>query len=172
MKKIFLFFVSVVLAACSYAQDRTDSLHIAHYDINLNITDFTNHVVYGYADLLAVAEVNALPQIDLDLKRLEADSIFVDGVRVQNFTHEETLLRIPLQTPANQGDTIRVRVYYSGVQNIVTILVSLFVTCRTISAAAGIPASTFSPTSPPIRSISKQKPTNAPSAADIFVTVS
>lgn len=115
MKKIFLFAACFLVSVVACAQDRTDSLHIAHYDINLNITDFTNHVVYGYADLIAVAEVNALPQIDLDLKRLEADSIYVDGVRVQNFTHEETLLRIPLQTPANQGDTIRVRVYYSGV---------------------------------------------------------
>ena len=97
-----------------YAQDRTDSLHIAHYDINLNITDFTNHVVYGYADLTAVAKVNNLPQIDLDLKRLVADSVWINGLPM-SFTHEGTLLRIPLQTPTNQGDTMYVRVSYSGV---------------------------------------------------------
>ena len=61
MKRIFLFLTSLLLLASSYAQDRTDSLHIAHYDINLNITDFTNHIVYGYADLTAVAKVNNLP---------------------------------------------------------------------------------------------------------------
>lgn len=114
MRKIFLFFIGVVLAVTSQAQDRTDSLHIAHYDINLNITDFTNHVVYGYADLTAVAKVNNLPQVDLDLKRLVADSVWVNGISTA-FTHEGTLLRIPLQTPANQGDTIYVRVSYSGI---------------------------------------------------------
>lgn len=115
MKKIILFFAGILLATVTCAQDRTDSLHIAHYDINLNITDFANHVVYGYADLTAVAKVNALPQIDLDLKQLVADSVRVEGEGILSFTHEGTLLRIPLQTPANQGDTLHVRVYYSGV---------------------------------------------------------
>ena len=114
MRKILLFFAGVLLAVTSQAQDRTDSLHIAHYDINLNITDFTNHIVYGYADLTAVAKVNNLPQIDLDLKRLVADSVWVNGVPAA-FTHEGSLLRIPLQTAANQGDTMHVRVRYSGV---------------------------------------------------------
>lgn len=114
MKKIALFFVVFWFSVFAYAQDRTDSLHIAHYDINLNITDFTNHVVYGYADLAAVAKVNNLPQIDLDLQRLVADSVWLDGVPTA-FTHEGNLLRIPMLTPANQGDTVNVRVYYSGV---------------------------------------------------------
>ena len=114
MKKIALVFAGFLFSVFAYAQDRTDSLHIAHYDINLNITDFTNHVVYGYADLTAVAKVDNLPQIDLDLQRLVADSVWLDGVSTA-FTHEGNLLRIPMQTPANQGDTVNVRVYYSGV---------------------------------------------------------
>ena len=115
MKKIALFFAGLLLTLFSYAQDRTDSLHIAHYDINLNITDFTDHVVQGFTDLQAVAKINNLPQIDLDLQQLTADSVLVDGVRVQNFTHEGNLLRIPLENTANQGDTMNVRVYYRGV---------------------------------------------------------
>ena len=115
MKKIALVFAGLLLTIFSYAQDRTDSLHIAHYDINLNITDFANHIVHGFTDLQAVAKINNLPQIDLDLQRLAADSVFVDGVRVQNFTHEGNLLRIPLENTANQGDTMSVRVYYRGV---------------------------------------------------------
>ena len=102
------------MAVITYAQDRTDSLHIAHYDINLNITDFTNRIVYGYTDLTAVSKVAGLPQIDLDLKRMVADSVRINGSAV-TFTLEGNLLRIPLQTPANQGDTLYVRVYYSGV---------------------------------------------------------
>ena len=114
MRKIFLFFVGALLVVASQAQDRTDSLHIAHYDINLNITDFTNHIVYGYADLTAVAKVDNLPQIDLDLTRLVADSVWLNGTSV-SFDHEGDLLRIPLQNTTNHGDTIYVRVYYSGV---------------------------------------------------------
>ena len=101
--------------ASSYAQDRTDSLHIAHYDINLNITDFTGHTIHGYADLTAVPKVDNLPYIDLDLKSLVVDSVLIDDIPVQSFTHEGTLVRIPLQEPSNQGDTMNVRVYYGGV---------------------------------------------------------
>ena len=115
MRKTFLCFIIALMSVFACAQDRTDSLHIAHYDINLNITDFANRFVHGYADLTAVAKINGLPQIDLDLKRLVADSIWIDGEPVLSFTHEGTLLRIPLQTPANQGDTLNVRVRYSGV---------------------------------------------------------
>lgn len=115
MRKLFLFCVGVLLAVSGHSQDRTDSLHIAHYDIHLNITDFTNHIVYGYTDLTAVAKVNNLQQIDLDLKRLVANAVLVEGTPVHDFSHEGTLLRIPLQTPANQGDTMHVRVSYSGV---------------------------------------------------------
>ena len=114
MKKNALVFVGFLLSVFAYAQDRTDSLHIAHYDINLNITDFTNHIVWGYTDLTAVAKVNNLPQIDLDLQRLATDSVWVNGVSAV-FTHEGNLLRIPLQIPANQGDTMNVRVFYRGV---------------------------------------------------------
>lgn len=114
MKKLLFLFACVALIATTDAQDRTDSLHIAHYDINLNITDFANQIVYGYADLTAVARVNALTHIDLDLQRLFVDSVLVDQTLVPNFSHEGTLLRIPLANPADQGDTMQVRVYYRG----------------------------------------------------------
>ena len=103
-----------MFSAFSYAQDRTDSLHIDHYDINLNITDFSNRIVKGYTDLTAVAKVNALQQIDLDLQNLAVDSVFVEETQVMDFVHEGVLLRIPLQNIANQGDTLHVRVYYRG----------------------------------------------------------
>ena len=115
MKRFFPFLACLLMFASSYAQDRTDSLHIAHYDINLNITDFTGHTIHGYADLTAVPKVDNLPYIDLDLKSLVVDSVLIDDIPVQSFTHEGTLVRIPLQEPSNQGDTMNVRVYYGGV---------------------------------------------------------
>lgn len=115
MKSFFPFLACLLMFASSYAQDRTDSLHIAHYDINLNITDFTGHTIHGYADLTAVPKVDNLPYIDLDLKSLVVDSVLIDDIPVQSFTHEGTLVRIPLQEPSNQGDTMNVRVYYGGV---------------------------------------------------------
>ena len=74
MKKAIIIIILLAGFRLAPAQDRTDSLHIAHYDIHLNVTDFTGHLVHGFADLTAVSKINGLPEIDLDLQRLQVDS--------------------------------------------------------------------------------------------------
>ncbi len=114
MKKILLLMAALFCGIAVSAQDRTDSMHVAHYDIHLNITDFTNHQVYGYADLQVVAKVEGLDYVHLDLQRMTADSILLDGVPHTDFTHEGTLIHIGLPQPLASGDTVRIRVYYAG----------------------------------------------------------
>lgn len=114
MKKAIIIIILLAGFLLAPAQDRTDSLHIAHYDIHLNVTDFTGHLVHGFADLTAVSKINGLPEIDLDLQRLQVDSIWVNGVGESNYSHVGNLIRIHLQNPMNQYDTANIRVYYSG----------------------------------------------------------
>lgn len=106
--------VLTIVQIAAFAQSRTDTLHIEHYDINLNITDFTNRNVYGYTDLTAVSKVAALSHIDLDLQRLVVDSVAVEGLPSQSYEHVGNLLRITLAQPINANDTVHLRVYYSG----------------------------------------------------------
>ena len=60
MKKAFLLCIFLFLYAGIQAQDRTDSMHVAHYDVHLNITDFSNRVIYGYTDVRMVSKVENL----------------------------------------------------------------------------------------------------------------
>ena len=46
-----------------FAQQRTDSVHVAHYDLHLSVVDFTNHVIDGYTDITVVSKVNNLTQV-------------------------------------------------------------------------------------------------------------
>ena len=95
------------------AQQRTDSVHVAHYDLHLSVVDFTSHVIDGYTDITVVPKVNNLSQLRLDLMALTTDSVFVNQTPAP-FTHigQSLLVTLPvLQT----GDTAVVRVHYHGV---------------------------------------------------------
>jgi len=77
-RKINIIFTLLLLWAVGFAQQRTDSVHVAHYDINLSVTDFTSKVIDGYTDISVVAKVGNLTQVRLDLMVLTVDSVTVN----------------------------------------------------------------------------------------------
>lgn len=110
MKKGLVFSIFALLFSTIFAQNGSDSLHIVHYNIHLDATDFTNRTIVGYAELTAVPKLN-LTQFSLDLQGPTADSIFINGESV-NFTHTGNKIHIAYSTSA--GDTLLARIYYHG----------------------------------------------------------
>lgn len=111
MKKSFALIIAIFWAFCVCAQDRTDSMHVAHYDLHLDILDFTAKTINGYADLTMVSKVNNLPAYVLDLQGLTVDSVFVNGQSAV-FTHANHKITIPHNSQAS--DTDIVRIHYHG----------------------------------------------------------
>jgi len=112
MRKISILFCMLLAGITGYSQQRTDSVHAAHYDLALSVVDFENHRVEGRADITLVAKVNNLNQIRLDLKFLTCDSVFVNQSATP-FTQSEE--HIYINTSAMQsGDTATIRVHYHG----------------------------------------------------------
>ncbi|OQA90819.1 MAG: Aminopeptidase N [Bacteroidetes bacterium ADurb.Bin234] len=111
-KQIFLFFLLLYsYNLCS--QCRTDSAHIAHYDINLSIIDFNNKQIQGFTEIKAVSKINHLNHINLDFAAFNIDSITISDVVTSLYTHSNETLNI--QLPDNKsGDTISIRIYYQG----------------------------------------------------------
>ena len=68
VRKITIFLTIVLLGMAGFAQQRTDSVHVAHYDLNLSVVDFAGHTIDGYTDITVVSKVNNLTQVRLDLK--------------------------------------------------------------------------------------------------------
>ena len=114
MKKIFtiIFAFSFFMTVC--AQQRTDSLHVAHYDINLSVTDFSNHTISGNTVLKLVTKVAELTDITLDLESLTVDSVTVDGLAAL-FVQAPPALKIQLPLQPSAGDTLTVDVACHGV---------------------------------------------------------
>ncbi len=114
MKRTTTILSLLLLAMLSgFAQQRTDSVHVAHYDLHLSVVDFTNHVIDGYTDITVVSKVGNLSQLRLDLMALTTDSVFVNQTPAA-FTHTGQSLRVALPT-MQAGDTASVRVHYHGI---------------------------------------------------------
>ena len=112
VRKITIIFSIVFFGMTGFAQQRTDSVHVAHYDINLSVLDFTNNTIDGHTDITVVSKVNNLTQLRLDLMVLTVDSVTVNQNPV-TFSHvgEALFVNVPVM---QSGDTALVRVYYHG----------------------------------------------------------
>ena len=95
----------------------SDSLDVLNYDINLDITDFTNQKISGHTLLKIVPKVNNLSNIALDLQQLTIDSIFVDSVKNTTYNYNDTLINITV-LPYNTSDTVLVNIFYHGTPQI------------------------------------------------------
>lgn len=106
----FLFLVGISKIKASHS----DSIDIVHYNINLEITDFTNQMIYGYVELTVCSKINVLNQINLDLLEMFIDSVTINNVKVMNILYDGRTLQIPVQPEINMNDTVKVSVYYYG----------------------------------------------------------
>lgn len=115
MKKIsFLSAVLLLMTALTLsAQDRSDTIHVAHYDISLTVMDFSAHNIEGETQLTIVAKMPNLNQVVLDLLALTTDSVKVNGAPAA-FNHQGERLTITVPT-MQAGDTVLVTVFYHGV---------------------------------------------------------
>lgn len=93
----------------------SDTLDALNYRIHLTVTDFGDHVIMGKTEVDLEAKIDGVDEILLELKQLNVDSMYVNNVFVESFTHENDLITIPLDEPINTGDQLTVRVNYSGV---------------------------------------------------------
>ena len=95
----------------AFGQYRSDSLHVAHYDINLFIDPYA-HTISGTTTLQVVPQMANLSHINLDLRNMTIDSIMT-GQTLANYTYVGDLLSIPADA-YTLGDTLEVAVSYHG----------------------------------------------------------
>lgn len=116
MKKLFFIVLCFYLLGgiTKIKASHSDSIDVVHYNINLEITDFTNQMIYGYVELTVRSKINGLNQINLDLLEMVIDSVTVNDVKIINIQYDDRTIQIPIQPAININDTVRVTVYYFG----------------------------------------------------------
>lgn len=92
---------------------RSDSLDVLNYTIYLDVTDYAGKTIKGNCTVLFQAKV-PLVQLDLDLLRLQVDSVTMYGIPLTFSYADSITLHISLPQPLMTGDTASVTVYYQG----------------------------------------------------------
>jgi hypothetical protein len=96
---------------------RSDSMDVLHYHVNLNITSVTSSPISGFTDVKVVPKINGITTLNLDLLKMNIDSILLNN-NLLNYNYNDTLLKINLGGVFNIGDTLTVRVAYNGIPQI------------------------------------------------------
>ena len=117
MKRLFLLFlVSVLSHQCVFSQAfNWTNNDVIHYDIQLSLTDILSHQIQGVTTLTCESTVNGLDSAYMYLAKLSIDSVFVDGIKTSQFTHDnDSIIKLQLPVVQQQGDTFQIVVYYKG----------------------------------------------------------
>ena len=97
----------------SNTDTRSDSIHIIHIDLAIDVSNFSARVMYGQADILFTAKVNDVNHINLDLLGLKVDSI-KSGSNTLKYTYDDSVIAISLPSPLMAGQQQTVSVFYHG----------------------------------------------------------
>ena len=92
----------------------SDSIDVLHYNIDLDIIYLSQHKIEGNTTLSIIPKANNTNFISLDLQSLIVDSIIIDNSTITNWTYNDTLIYIPLNSSINTTDTIICQVFYHG----------------------------------------------------------
>lgn len=93
--------------------ERSDTIDIINYEINLDVTNFTLRRIKGDCVVSFKSKLDNINQIILDLRSLDVTSVLHNGNPL-SFTHDGFSLVIDLPNTLNTGDEDAVRVLYEG----------------------------------------------------------
>lgn len=95
------------------SNERSDTIDILNYNINLDITDFSGQTIKGNCIITFSPKFDDVNNISLDLLDFTVDSVTMDGNSL-TYDYDGNFLDINFGTPLNTTDTKDIVVYYGG----------------------------------------------------------
>lgn len=111
----FLRFITlaVLLGSFNFSNaQRADSFSIVHTDLKLTIKNFAARKIYGSATH-KIKFKKPSNYLTLDLRLMAVDSVFGNNVSLSFIRYNEKL-KIALSNTVNSGDSLELRIHYSG----------------------------------------------------------
>ena len=112
MKKIFTLLL-VVVALFANAQTPGENINVTHYEIHLNELDFTNHTLQAQT-IVTLTAVNPTNTIVLELKSLTVSAVTATGANVSNFSQNDDVLTINLESAIAANTSAEFTITYGG----------------------------------------------------------
>jgi aminopeptidase N len=118
MRVLLICFLFLSITISALAQNHRDKIDVVHYDITLDVSDFSQFIIKGNTEIIFQPIEEELQTVAFDLYSYTIDSIIFNGEKVENFNYNDTVFSfIPSSIIAiGQQDTCRV--YYHGMPSL------------------------------------------------------
>jgi len=106
---------NTAIAQTSFPHDtRSDSISIDHYNVHLDVRDFSTFVLKGHTQIMFRPLVNNISEIKLDLIGPAIDSVHDASGNLLSFTAAPLGYKINLGGTYNVGNSTSIEVFYHG----------------------------------------------------------
>ncbi len=114
-KTIFFLFCLILFNRLSQAatNQRSDTFDIKHFGLHLNITDYTNQTISGFATIKVLSKMNNQNQIFFDLLNMNIDSVKVNSAN-STYNYNSPFLTVNLSSPLSLNDSADIEIHYHG----------------------------------------------------------
>lgn len=103
------------IAQTSFPYDtRSDSISIEHYNVHLDLRDFSTFILKGHTEISIEPLVNNISEIRLDLMGPTVDSVHDINGNLLSFTPAPLGFKVNLGATFNIGDSTSIEVFYHG----------------------------------------------------------
>jgi aminopeptidase N len=92
---------------------RSDSIHIIHTDLSLDVSHFDTKILFAKASITFQSKVNGTDHIRLDMLRLTVDSVRA-GQRALKYRYNDTMIDVSLNTKIEAGEKYTITIFYHG----------------------------------------------------------
>ncbi len=95
------------------SNERSDTIDILHYNINLDFTEFNQATISGFCEISIKTKMDNVNSITLDLLDLNIDSVETQGTML-NYTYDGNFITVTFPTPLGIDQEYDFSVHYSG----------------------------------------------------------
>jgi hypothetical protein len=106
---------NTLMAQTSFPYDtRSDSISIKHYNVHLDVRDFSTFILKGHTEIIFKPLVNSISKIKLDLIGQSIDSVHDASGDLLPFATAQYGYKVDLGRTYNVGDSTSITVFYHG----------------------------------------------------------
>ena len=94
--------------------ERSDTIDIINYDINLEIIDFTGKQIKGFTEITFTPKIDNVERILLNLLDFDVDSVYFNDSPASSYFSDELFLQVVFNPVFDPGDELKVKIWYHG----------------------------------------------------------
>ncbi len=112
-KFITILLFATILTSLRSEDLRQDTLDVKSVHLGLDFTSFSAKILRGHATLGIKSKMNAVQHINLDLLKLQVDSVKLNGT-YNAFLYNDSVIHIAFPATLNMNDSATIEIFYHG----------------------------------------------------------